>query len=291
MISEKAFAKINLSLDILGLRPDRYHEVSMVMQTIDLYDTLTFEKEGIGISLKTDNEMLNTEQNSGKDNLIVKASKAIFNEAGINENANVKITLTKNLPLAAGMAGGSADAAATLRGLNRLFNLSFSDEKLKEIAVKIGADVPFCVSGGCALSEGIGEKLTSLNKKLDYYVVTCKPDIFVSTRDVYRAYDSMAPDLIKHPDVHSQVKALEMGDEAEFLKNMKNVLEPVTKDMHPIIGEIEAFFTENGATATMMSGSGPTVFSLYKDEKSAEIACNKAKEKYREFSVNLSTFI
>jgi 4-diphosphocytidyl-2-C-methyl-D-erythritol kinase len=289
MITEKAFAKINLSLDILGLRPDRYHEVSMVMQTIDLCDTLTFEKEGSGITLVTDNEILNTEQDSGKDNLIVKAVKAIFDSCGSKEN--VKITLTKNIPIAAGMAGGSADAAAALRGINKLFNLSFSDERLKEIAVKIGADVPFCVSGGCALSEGIGEKLTPVRRKLDYFVVTCKPDIFVSTKDVYVAFDDQDADSIKHPGVHDQVAALERGDEEEFLKNMGNVLEPVTKKMHPVIGDIETFFTENNATATMMSGSGPTVFALFKEKETAEAVFSKAKEKYKDYSVNLATFI
>lgn len=280
MVEEKACAKVNLALDVKGRRENGYHEVSMIMQSIDLYDTLSFEKEGEGISLSCDNAELNKEAESGKDNLIVRASKAFFEYTGIKEG--VKITLTKRIPIAAGMAGGSTDAAATLRGLNTLFSAGLKREELEKIGVKLGADIPFCITGGTKLSEGIGEILTDLPSPKRTALVICKPDINVSTKDVYEAFDGLTnPD---HPKVSEMKEALINGEYERIPKLMGNSLEGVTGKLHPIIGEIEKIMVENGAIKAMMSGSGPTVFAIVPENKQALIV-EKLKSLYPLFYV------
>lgn len=288
IIYEQAHAKINLSLDVCGKRPNGYHEVRMIMQTIDVCDDLFFEalKEGEGIVLVTDNEMLNTEQSEGTDNLIVKAVKKLSEK--LARSFDVKITLSKHIPIAAGLAGGSADAAATLRGLNRLFDLKLSMEELKEVAVKIGADVPFCVEGGLCLSEGIGEILTKLNPLPSHPLVICKPNVFVSTKDVYEAFDSETD--VDHPDVDSMLKAISEYDSIGVSKHLKNVLEPVTVKMHPVILEIEEKLMELGSSKAIMSGSGPTVFGLFDSTRAANEAAVKLKEQYPDYEIYSTKF-
>ena len=275
MIKEEAYAKINLSLDIVGKRPDGYHEVCMIMQTIDLHDTLTFEECDEGIVLVTDSEELNAESDSGKDNLIVKAAKALFLRKG--ENRGVKITLTKRIPIAAGMAGGSTDAAAALRGINRLFGYGLSDEELEEIGVKLGADVPYCVKGGTKLSEGIGEVLTELPTPVKTALVICKPPVNISTKEVYEKYDALKDPF--HPDVKAMVEAIKAGESSKIPGLCGNSLEKVTKEIYPRIGEIERFFEENGAIRAVMTGSGPTVFAFVPKEDQARIE-SLAKERF-----------
>ena len=261
MITEEAYAKINLSLDVVGKRPDGYHDVKMIMQTIDLHDTLTFEEADEGIFLFTDSDELNAESDSGKDNLIVKAAKAVF--ARMGEEKGVKITLTKRIPIAAGMAGGSTDAAAALRGINRLFEYGLSDMELEEIGVSIGADVPFCVTGGTRLSEGIGEILTPLPTPDKTSLVICKPPVNISTKDVYERFDALEES--DHPDVDAMVRALLEGEYEKIPDLCGNSLEKVTKGLYPRIGEIEKFFEDNGAIRAIMTGSGPTVFAIVED--------------------------
>ncbi|MBO4825186.1 MAG: 4-(cytidine 5'-diphospho)-2-C-methyl-D-erythritol kinase [Lachnospiraceae bacterium] len=287
-IYEQARAKINLSLDVTGKREDGYHLVRMIMQTLDLCDDLTFEtaEAGTGITLITDSGVLNKEQSEGSDNLIIKAARALEKETG--KTFDVTITLAKRIPIAAGMAGGSADAAATLRGLNRLFESGLSLDKLREIGLKLGADIPFCVEGGLCLCEGIGEILTPLTKLPNYPTVVCKPPIFVSTPSVYKAYDSLEAPF--HPDVDGMLKAIGEYDALAIPGLLGNSLETVTAALHPIIKEIEASMMEAGALNSIMSGSGPTVFGLFNSVKEADDAAAKLKEKYKDYEIYSTKF-
>ncbi len=281
MIFEKAHAKINLSLDITGKRENGYHDVRMIMQTLELCDELSFEKGESGVRLTTDDEMLNKEQAEGSDNLVIKAANKLSEAVG--RTFDVNISLKKNIPIAAGMAGGSADAAAALRGLNRLFELGLSNDELREIAVKIGADVPFCVEGGLALCEGIGEMLTPLKGPKHLKVLICKPNIFVSTKDVYVAYDKEAHPY--HPDVDEMIMALKEDDILKTASLLGNTLESVTKNAHPVIGEIEKSMLDAGALNSIMTGSGPTVFGIFNDEALLLKGEQRLKESYPDFFV------
>lgn len=288
MIFEQAFSKINLSLDITGRRSDGYHLVKMVMQTLDLCDELVIKEgePGTGITLKVDDENLAKEQDEGSDNLVVKAAKRLFEY--VKETKDVEIILSKHIPVAAGMAGGSSDAAATLRGLNRLFKYGLTNEELRQIAVKIGADVPFLIEGGLCLCEGIGEELTELIPLPSMPVVICKPNVFVSTKDVYVAYDSCENPV--HPNVDGMLKAIEAYDYKTMSSFMGNSLEDVTKKMHPVIGNIEKDMLEAGAVNAMMSGSGPTVYGLFESNEAAGAAFLKMKELYPEYTVEVTRF-
>lgn len=263
-IIKKAPAKINLGLDVLGVLPNGYHEVKMVMQTVGIYDVLTFEKATEGIVITTDSGELPT----GEDNLIYKAAKLLFDKYNVAEG--VRIHLEKHIPIAAGMAGGSTDAAAALKGVNELFELGCDEETLKEIGVKIGADVPYCVMGGTALAEGIGEKLTALTPAPACHLLVAKPDINVSTKYVYEHLDAL--ESYEHPDIDGMVAAIEAGDLAGVVERMGNVLQDVTIPAHPIIETIKERMKELGAVESMMSGSGPTVFGIFTDEERARKA-------------------
>lgn len=268
--STKAYAKINLGLDVLGRMPDGYHEVKMVMQTVGIYDELTFEKADEGIVITTDSGELPVNE----DNLIYKAAKLLMQKYGID--AGVKIDLKKNIPIAAGMAGGSTDAASTLKGINELFQLGCTEDELKEIGVKIGADVPYCVMGGTALAEGIGEKLTALEKAPQCVLLVAKPEINVSTKYVYENLDAL--DSYEHPDIDGMVRAISEGDLNGIVSRLGNVLEAVTIPAHPVINDIKSVMLESGAMGSMMSGSGPTVFGIYNDRADAVAASKKIKE-------------
>lgn len=261
-VTRKAYAKINLGLDVLRRRPDGYHEVKMVMQTVGIFDTLTFQKrsgeELPAISLSVDNEELSCD----KGNLIYRAAELIMETCGIKEG--VDITLNKNIPIAAGMAGGSSDAAAVFHGLNDLFGLSMSLEDMQKLGVKIGADVPYCMMGGTALSEGIGEILTPVAAPPKAYLLIVKPDINVSTKFVY---ENLHADTLKeHPDIDGMVKALEEGSLEGITSRMGNVLETVTIKKYPVIRKIKDAMLANGAENALMSGSGPTVFGIYREK-------------------------
>lgn len=246
-----------------------YHEVKMVMQTVGIYDVLTFEKAPEGIVITTDSGELPTDEN----NLIYKAARLMKERYGITEG--VRIHLQKNIPIAAGMAGGSADAAATLKGVNELFELGAGKQELLEIGVKIGADVPYCVLGGTALAEGIGEKLTSLSPAPECVLLVAKPDINVSTKFVYEHLD--AAGVENHPDIDGMVEAIAQGSLQGIVERMENVLESVTIPAHPIIDTIKNRMKELGAANSLMSGSGPTVFGIFTEKETAERAYEQIK--------------
>ena len=277
-VQETAYAKINLSLDILGRREDGYHLVRMVMQTIDLSDSLTFETEdrdcpAMEITLSADSG----EIPCGEDNLIVRAVRRMEKEFGIRKD--IKINLKKRIPVAAGMAGGSTDAAAALRAVRDLFCPDVSDAELQRLGAELGADIPYCVTGGTQLSEGIGEILTALPDAPQCGLVICKPPVGVSTGEVYRRYDSLGP--VKHPDIDAQIGAIGRGDLRGMAEQCVNVLEEVTGAMYPEIGEIERFFEKEGAVVSRMSGSGPTVFAIFTDEEQARKAAEAFMAKDR----------
>lgn len=278
----KAYAKINLGLDVVRRLENGYHEVKMVMQTVGIYDELTFTRKATGIAITTDSGELPTNE----DNLIYKAAKLLMERYNVQEG--VSIHLQKNIPIAAGMAGGSTDAAATLKGINALFDLGCTQEELKEIGVKIGADVPYCVMGGTALAEGIGEKLTPLSPAPACFVLVAKPDINVSTKYVYEHLD--ATGVEKHPDIDGMVQAIETGNLQGVLERMENVLESVTIVAHPIIDTIKIRMKELGALNSMMSGSGPTVFGIFDNREKAEKAYEKLKAEQLAKQIFVTTF-
>ena len=267
----RAFAKINLGLDVIRRREDGYHEVRMIMQTIQMYDQLEMEKKNIpGIDLTTNLSYIPVNEN----NLVYKAAKLLMDQYHIREG--VSIDLNKFIPVAAGMAGGSSDAAATLVGTNKLFHLGLSKEELMKIGVKIGADVPYCIMRGTALSEGIGEKLTPLSPMPSCYILIGKPGISVSTKFVYT--NLKLNEHTKHPDIDGMLQALKQQDLRGITDRMENVLESVTVPAYPVIEEIKNHMKEHGALNALMSGSGPTVFGIFDDKKKAEFACEKLKE-------------
>lgn len=258
----KAMAKVNLGLDVLRRLENGYHEVKMVMQTVNLYDKLTVkkkEREGITITSNTGELPLN------EDNLIYKAARLIFEKTG--KSYGVSIHLDKNIPIAAGMAGGSTDAAATLIALNELFDFGMSKEQLAEIGVKIGADVPYCIYGGTCLSEGIGEVLTKLPDTPDCYLVIAKPGIGVSTKYVYE--NLHIETVTEHPDMDGMVDAIKAGDLQGVVRTMGNVLETVTIKRYPEIAAMKQKLLDNGAESALMSGSGPTVFGIFMQKETA----------------------
>lgn len=271
-LTRNAYAKINLGLDVIRRREDGYHEVKMIMQTIDLYDTLTFcKKKESGIVLKIDKENLS----AGKDNLICRAAEKLFAEAGLS--GGVEIFLEKRIPIAAGMAGGSTDAAAALSGLNELFGLGYSLERLQTLGVMLGADIPYCLMGGTALSEGIGEVLTKLPAPPPCVLVIAKPDIDVSTKFVYE--NLHADTLTYHPDIDGMEAAIRSGNLDGIAKRMGNVLETVTVREYPVINEIKEQMKKAGALNALMSGSGPTVFGLFAEKEPADAAAEQIRNR------------
>ena len=270
-IRRKAYAKINLGLDVIRKRKDGYHEVKMIMQTVGIYDTLTFRKsEKQGIFIATDKKELPCDKN----NLIYRAAELVTNAFGIEEG--VEITLQKRIPIAAGMAGGSTDAAAVFHGLSELFGLSMSLEDMMRMGVKIGADVPYCIMGGTALSEGIGEILTPLPAPPQAFLLIAKPEINVSTKFVYE--NLHADRLTWHPDIDGMVQALLQGNLKGITDRMENVLETVTVKEYPVIARIKEQMKRDGAENSLMSGSGPTVFGVFKDKEAARKSYGVMKE-------------
>lgn len=267
----KAYGKINLGLDVIGKREDGYHEVRMIMQTVSLYDTLELViLERPGIRLETNLTYLPVNE----DNLAYKAAKLLLQEFKLRRG--IMINLKKHIPVAAGMAGGSSDAAAVLYGINRLFSLGLTTQQLMERGVKLGADVPYCVLRGTALSEGIGEKLHELKPIPDCWILIAKPAISVSTRLVYEKL--RVDELSHHPDIDGMLTAIENQELEGIANRMENVLETVTIPTYPIIQDIKNFMKEHGAMNALMSGSGPTVFGLYDKEESCRAAAAAIKK-------------
>lgn len=264
-ITLKALAKINLGLDVVRRREDGYHEVRMIMQTIHLYDKLEIKKiNESGIQITSNLSYVPTNEN----NLVYKAGKILMDEFDIKEG--VSVDLQKRIPVAAGMAGGSSDAAAMLYGMNEIFRLGLSRQQLMDRGVKIGADVPYCLMRGTALAEGIGEKLTSLPPMVKCPVLIAKPQISVSTKFVYE--NLKLNENTVHPDINQLVEDIKNKDLHAIAGHMGNVLETVTIPEYPIIDEIKKQMMKSGAINAMMSGSGPTVFGLFGDEKVAKRA-------------------
>ena len=264
-ISLKALAKINLGLDVVRRREDGYHEVRMIMQTIQLYDRLDIKRtQEPGIQIQTNLSFLPVNEN----NLVYKAAKLLMDEFSITDGVSVK--LDKRIPVAAGMAGGSTDAAAMLIGVNRLFSLGLTKRQLMERGVQIGADVPYCIMRGTALAEGIGEALSPLPPMVKCPVLIAKPSISVSTKFVYQ--NLKLDDTTIHPDIDRLIDDIKAKNLHDIAAHMGNVLETVTIPNYPVIDEIKKHMLSNGAVGAMMSGSGPTVFGLFDDEDTAKKA-------------------
>ena len=267
----KAKAKINLGLDVVRKREDGYHEVRMIMQMINLYDKITLRKKtepGITVTANLSYLPVN------EDNLVYRAAKLLMDEFQVD--GGLEIELQKYIPVAAGMAGGSTDAAAVMVGVNRIFQLGLNKKQLMERGVKIGADVPFCIMRGTALAEGIGEELTPLPAMPHCSLVIAKPKIHVSTKFVYG--NLKVGELTEHPDIDGQVQALRENNLEQLVNRMGNVLETVTIPAYPVIDEIKHTMMKYGAMGAMMSGSGPTVFGIFEKENKAQEVCRLLKK-------------
>ena len=266
----KARAKINLGLDVVRRREDGYHEVKMVMQMLRLYDQIDIEKtQESGILVRSNLSFLPTDER----NIAYKAAKVMIDQFGLEQGVIIRIE--KHIPVAAGMAGGSTDCAAVLYGMNKLFGLRLNQKKLREIGVKLGADVPYCLMRQTALSEGIGEILTPISPLQDCPILIAKPSVSVSTRHVYEHLK--LDEQTMHPDIDGIVTALADGDLYGVTDRMANVLETVTVPEHPVIDEIKKQMMASGAVNALMSGSGPTVFGIFDDEEKAKKACEDMK--------------
>ena len=267
----RALAKINLGLDVVRKREDGYHEVRMVMQTVNLFDTLEISRtSGAGVTMETNRHFLPVDDN----NLCVRAAKLMQEEFDLSGGLHIR--LFKRIPVAAGMAGGSSDAAAVLFGLNRMYGLGLTRRELMRRGVSLGADVPYCVMRGTALAEGIGEKLRPLPAMVKCPVLVAKPPISVSTKTVYERLDSL--EQPPHPDMDGLLEALRARDLNRIAGSMGNILESVTIPMHPVISQIKDVMVENGAINAMMSGSGPSVFGLFADEATLKQAKRALRE-------------
>ena len=280
----KALAKINLGLDVLRRKEDGYHEVKMIMQTINLHDQIHIRKiEEEEIKIRTNLYYLPNNEN----NLAYKAAKLLKDEFHLP--GGISINLKKVIPVAAGMAGGSSDAAAVLFGMNKMYGLKLSMQELMERGVKLGADVPYCIMRGTALAEGIGEKLTKLPTMPKCHILIAKPPINVSTKFVYENLHANDLKPEDHPPVDVQLEALKEGDLEKLVANMGNVLERVTVPAYPVIDEIKQLMLDNGALGSMMSGSGPTVLGIFTSYTKAKEAYEKIEQSGLSKQIYLTT--
>ena len=270
----KAYGKINLSLDVVGKREDGYHLLKMIMQNVDLYDSISFEKCEKGINISCNKPYIPIDDK----NLVYKAAKLFMDTYEIREGIN--IYLKKNIPVSAGMAGGSADAAAVFKALREVFEIDIDDNELMRLGIKIGADVPYCIIGGTALCEGIGEVITPLKPFKNHILVLVKPNFGVSTKEVYKNLDINK--VFKHPHTGALIKAMEQENLEDVCSNMKNLLENVTLRKYPVLKRIKEDMLKMGAMGSMMSGSGPTIFAFFDDMLKAQRCYDKFKTQYRE---------
>ncbi|MDB1923777.1 4-(cytidine 5'-diphospho)-2-C-methyl-D-erythritol kinase [Clostridium tertium] len=268
----KAYAKVNISLDIVGKREDGYHLLEMIMQSIDLYDEIVIEKQKREITIKCNKPYVPTDER----NLAYKAAQLFIEKYDIDSGVNINIK--KNIPVCAGLAGGSTDAATVLKIMNSLFNINASDEELMILGLKLGADVPYCIKGGTALCKGIGEEVTALKGFKDKVIVLVKPPFGVSTNSVYQEFN--IEKARNHPNTNLIIDAINNDNLKMVCDNMKNLLENVTLRKHKILINIKEEMRHNGAMGTMMSGSGPTVFAFFDDMLKAQRCFEKMKEKY-----------
>ena len=259
----KAYAKVNIGLDVTGRREDGYHLVKMILQTVDLYDEISVRKQETGITVQTNKPFLPTDER----NLAYKAAKILIEEFNLSEG--VRIDIGKNIPIAAGMAGGSTDAAAVLKLMNDIFELDLDRKELDRIAIRLGADVPFCLRKGTYLAEGIGEELTKLPDMPHCYLAIVNPHFGISAKWSYEQLDKMTE--IKHPDIDGIISAMGTHDLERVSLKMGNVLEKAALENYPQIQEVKDKLKSAGAMSTLMSGSGPTVFGVFADEE----GCNQ----------------
>lgn len=257
-----SYAKINLTLDVLGKRPNGYHDVLMIMQTVSLYDLVLVDRTNSGISISSNLKFLPTNEN----NIAYKAAKIFFEHTCITGGA--KIMIHKNIPVAAGLAGGSGNAAAVLCALDKLYNTKLTADELMALGLELGADVPYCIMGGTALASGIGEVLTPLPPLPKCTILLVKPPISISTPSIYKEIDSAQ--ILERPDTDAMISALENGDIRNVSNNLSNVMGTVTEGMHPIIKGIRRKMLMNGALGAVMSGSGPSVFGIFPDYETAK---------------------
>ncbi len=281
-ITLKSHGKINLGLDVLYKRDDGYHEINTIMQQIDLSDTLTIREKEKGIVIKSHNKDLPLDSS----NLIYKAWEKIQEKTGVKRG--IEVTVDKKIPIAAGLAGGSSNAATVLKGLNELWDLGLKEEELQEIGVEIGADVPFCITGGTALAQGIGEKLTKLKPFKGKNLLLVNPGMQISTAEVYA---SLRPNGKKKMNMEKIVEFIEKNDIYSLAKHIVNVMEEVVVKKNPIISEIKKDLVECGALCSLMSGSGPTVFGLFDDLERLLFCKNKLANKYSEGRIYLAKTI
>lgn len=270
----RAYAKVNISLDVVGKREDGYHLLRMIMQNIDLYDEIILEKQSRDIVIECNKNYVPTDSR----NLAYKAAMAFKERYNIQEG--VKIKIFKNIPVSAGLAGGSTDAAAVLKLMNKLFEVNAPKEELMELGLKLGADIPYCIQGGTALCEGVGEVITPLNPFKDKIIVLVKPSFGVSTKEVYKNFDMEK--VKKHPETEALIKAMAEDDLRYVAYNMRNLLENVTLKKHKVLISLKEEMNKYGAINSMMSGSGPTVFAFFDDMLKAQKCFEKMKEKYNE---------
>ena len=286
-IELKAYGKINIGLDVIRKREDGYHDLDMIMQTVGVYDDVIISREDgtqtYEIEVSTDADILPND----KGNLAFMAAKVLMEAYDIK--SKVKIHINKRIPIAGGMAGGSADCAAVLRGVNQLFQLGLTDEQLQEYGVKLGADVPYCIVGGTKRAQGIGEILTDLPTLPKCYVIIAKPDAFVSTKFVY---SHIRPAQIEnHPDIDGIIESIKAGDLYGMCEKIANVMEDVTIPEYPIIQKVKDILKSNGAVNALMSGSGPTVFGIYDDEEKAKQSMDALSGKEFVSQLYLTKFI
>ena len=274
----KAYAKINLTLDVTGKRANGYHDVCMVMQQIDLHDRVTLQKRPSGVSLESESDFLPKDNT----NIAWRAAEAVSRH--VNKDLGVHIIIEKKIPVAAGLAGGSTDAAAVIRGLNKMYGLGLSLNEMMEIGVTIGADVPFCIMGGTALAEGIGEELTPIETAKPLWMVLAKPSVGVSTKKIYETLDFKS--IKNHPETSNMISAVKSGDMSAISELLGNVLEPVTLSLYPSVNVLKSKMKEYGACGVLMSGSGPSVFGLF---KTYEKACTAAKRLSRSYKQTFVT--
>lgn len=273
-LSEKAYAKLNLTLDILGKREDGYHDLKSVMQTISLYDHIEMDiGTGKPWSLSCSREGIPCDER----NLAWKAAALYCDTLGIDPEG-ISIRMEKQIPSGAGMGGGSADAAAVLRILNRHFGNQMSMDALADLGAKIGSDVPFCVIGGTVMCEGRGEVMRSLPDMPKCVILGCKPEFSVSTPVLFHKIDSV--DIYAHPDNDAMEAAIVAGDMDAIARKIYNVFDPVVSEDHPEIGHIKKICCEHGAAAVQMTGSGSVVFAIMPDVASAEKTCDELKKTY-----------
>ncbi len=264
---EKAWGKLNLTLDVLGVRPDGYHEMQMIMQSVDLCDDVTItltDKDDWSCGCDCGDVPV------GQENLTIKAANNFFDRFG-NRPAGLEVFIHKNIPMQGGMAGGSSDAAAVLRGLNRLCDEPFSLAELADIGASVGSDVPYCIMGGTMLAEGRGEVLTPLPAMPDCYYVLVRPDFAVSTPELFRALDSA--EIKKHPDTRAAIAYLKTGDLVSFCTCMHNVFQPVLEQKFPVIDDICTTLNSCGALGASLTGTGSVVYGIFRDKNTALMAC------------------